>query len=167
MLSSFEKLSNASRVWIYQADRTLSSEDQMAILQAAEGFIQQWAAHGQALLASATIKYDHFLVIATDEGFNLASGCSIDSSFRFVQEIGAKLNINFFDRASLAFKKDNRIEFVQMNLLKSTIESGNISGDTLFFDNNLSTKSELENKWVVKAEESWLKRYFQTAKSVL
>jgi len=167
MLSPFSELSPASRIWIYQADRALSQEEQSSILNASDQFLQQWAAHGQALLASATIKYDHFLVIATDEGFNMASGCSIDSSFRFVQEIGTKFDINFFDRANLAFLIENEVKFVAMPDLKPTIESGGLNGDSLFFDNNLGTKSELDNQWIVKAEESWLKRYFQAAKSVL
>lgn len=167
MLSPFEALSPASRIWIYQADRTLNQDEQSSILKASEQFLQQWAAHGQALLASATIKHDHFLIIATDEGFNMASGCSIDSSFRFVQEIGTKFNINFFDRTNLAFLKDDKVLFVKMKEVKTAIGSGELNGTSLFFDNNLSTKSELDNRWIVKAEESWLKRYFQTAKSVL
>ncbi|MBO3698912.1 hypothetical protein [Roseivirga sp. E12] len=167
MLSPFEELSAASRIWIYQADRALDQEEQKALLTASEEFLQQWAAHGQALMASATVKHDHFLIIATDEGFNMASGCSIDSSFRFVQEIGSKLGINFFDRANLAFLLDDQVRFINMKDLKSSIELGNVHGTSLFFDNNLTTKLELDKSWIVKAEESWLKRYFQAAKSVL
>ncbi len=167
MLSPFEELSAESRIWIYQADRALSNEEQQTLLLASEQFLQQWAAHGQSLLASATIEHSHFLIIATDEGFNMASGCSIDSSFRFVQEMGDKLNVGFFDRANLAFLKNDSVQFVKMNDLKSEVANGLIQGNSLFFDNNLSTKGELEEKWIVKANESWLNRYFQTAKSVL
>ncbi len=167
MLSPFEKLSAASRVWIYQADKSLTQAGQDALLTASEEFLSQWAAHGQSLLASATIKHDHFLVIATDEGFNMASGCSIDSSFRFVQEMGSKLKINFFDRANLAFLDNEQVHFIAMKDMKASIASGVIDSNSLFFDNNLGTKEELEKSWIVKAEESWLKRYFQTSKSVL
>lgn len=167
MLSPFEKLSNASRIWIYQSDRLLTQKDQDALLAASEMFLSEWAAHGQSLMASATIQHNHFLIVATDEGFNMASGCSIDSSFRFVQEVGSKLQINFFDRASLAFLIKDQVTFVAMNQLKSNIEAGAINGSTLFFDNNISKKSDLDQKWIVKADESWLKRYFQTAKSVI
>ncbi len=167
MLSPFEELSATSRVWIYQSDRALTQEEQKALLIASEQFLQQWAAHGQSLLASATIEHGHFLIIATDEGFNMASGCSIDSSFRFVQEIGGKLQIDFFNRANLAFLKNEKVQFVGMKDLKSAIAQGEIDSNSLFFDNNLKTKAELEEKWIVKASESWLSRYFQPAKSVL
>lgn len=167
MLSPFEELSIASRVWIYQADKTLTQADQDTLLSASEEFLSQWAAHGQSLLASATIKHNHFLIIATDEGFNMASGCSIDSSFRFVQEVGSKLGINFFDRTNLAFLNKEQVQFVAMTDIKSSIAAGVIDGRSKFFDNNLTTKSELEERWIVNAEESWLKRYFQTSKSVL
>ena len=167
MLAPFEKLSLRSRIWIYQANRSLSDTEQRTILKSADSFVQQWAAHGQSLLASATVLYDHFFIIATDENFNMASGCSIDSSFRFVQESGSHLNIDFFQRTNLAFLVDNKVELIQMNALKQAIEDGRISEETSFFDNNIHTKSELETQWIVNAGESWLKRYFQTTKSVL
>ena len=167
MLASFEKLSPQSRIWIYQSNRALSNTEQRTILENAESFIQQWAAHGQSLLASATVLHDHFLIIATDENFNMASGCSIDSSFRFVQESGSHLNIDFFQRTNLAFLVNGKVELIRMNALKPAIEDGRISEETSFFNNNIHTKSELETQWIVNAGESWLKRYFQSTKSVL
>lgn len=167
MLASFEKLSPNSRVWVYQSDRALTDSEQKNLLTSAESFIQQWAAHGQSLLASATIRYNHFLIIATDEGFNMASGCSIDSSFRFVQEAGSNFDVDFFQRTNLAFLMDGSVTLCQMTQLKESIEDGKVGYETLFFDNNIQTKSELDTKWIVNAGESWLKRYFQATKSVL
>lgn len=167
MLTPFEQLSPKSRVWIYQADRVITKAEQKQILSQSEVFIEQWAAHGESLLASASVMHDHFLIIATDEGFNLASGCSIDSSFRFVQELGSNLNIGFFERTNLAFSLNKQIELVKMNEVKEAISTGKITSSSKFFDNNVQTKSELLERWIVNASESWLKRYFPATTNVI
>lgn len=166
MLTPFEKLSENARIWIYQADRKLEKEEQNEILELTEAFLHKWAAHGQALLASAKIEHNYFLVICIDESFNMASGCSIDSSVHFVQELEGKFNLNFFERSNLAFLINGEVELIPMQQLKTAVAEKNIQPDTLFFNNNIGTKAELEHKWCVKANESWLNRYFQTAESV-
>lgn len=167
MLTPFEQLKPLSRIWIYQADRSINGDEQQTMLAASEKFIQQWAAHGQSLLASAMVMHNQFLVIATDENFNLASGCSIDSSFRFVQGLGKEMSFDFFQRTNLAFYINQEVKLVALSGLKDEIAKGNITGDTLFFDNNINTKAELHEKWIVSAGESWLKRYFQVTPNVL
>ena len=167
MLTPFEELKPQSRIWIYQADRRIDNEDQQAMLNSSEKFIQEWAAHGQSLLASACVMHNQFLVIATDENFNLASGCSIDSSFRFVQGLGNEMSYDFFQRTNLAFYINQEVKLVSLSNLKKEIAEGNIDNNTLFFDNNINTKAELHEKWIVNAGESWLKRYFQVTPNVL
>lgn len=166
MLTDFDSLGENSRVWVYQSDRLLNNKEQAEILKALEVFLGNWAAHGNNLMASGIIKHDAFLVIATDESFNMASGCSIDSSFRFVQEIGAKMHLDFFQRMNLAFWMDDKVEILKMSDLKSKIEEGIIDSTTLFFDNTVQKKIELDSKWRVKAGESWLGKYFKTTANV-
>lgn len=166
MLTDFNSLGENSRVWVYQADRLLNNQEQAEILRALEVFLHQWAAHGNNLMASGKIMHDAFLVISTDESFNMASGCSIDSSFRFVQELGAKLQLDFFQRMNLAFLIDEKVEILKMSDLKSKIEEGIIDSNTLFFDNTIQNKIELDSEWCVKAGESWLGRYFKTTANV-
>ena len=167
MVKNFDELSDQSRLWVYQSDKNLSKEAIKSIEVEAESFISGWAAHGQNLLASFTVLYNHFLIIAADENFNLASGCSIDSQFRFVQELGKDLQIDFFNRMNIAFKTNEQVELIPMAQLKAEIEIGNINADSTFFDNNLKTKGELKTKWLNRAGDSWLSRYFKTQNSVL
>ena len=65
------------------------------ISEKAEAFINQWTRHGDDLKGSFTIKYNQFLVLAVDESFNNVSGCSIDSSVRFVQGLTSRIKIGF------------------------------------------------------------------------
>ncbi len=167
MRKKFDELSQNSRIWIYQSDRAICEEEATRMIQDTDEFLHQWAAHGSDLLASATILYDHFLVLAVDEGFNMTSGCSIDSQVRFIQEIAKKYKIDLFNRTNLAFWKSNQVELIPMSDMKSQVEKDYFAEEVKFFDNNINKKEELENKWLVDPKESWLKRYFQTAKSVL
>jgi len=166
MLVPFDTISDSSRIWIYQGDRAFSSEEKELILSSTLAFMEKWAAHGQDLKASVTIKYNQFLIIAADESFNVASGCSIDSSVHFVQELGSKFKIDFFDRMKLAFFIDKNVSIVPLNQLKNSIKEGLITFDSTFFHNTILTKGDLYGKWMIKTGESWLKRYFNVHESV-
>lgn len=166
MLVSTSDLSSNSRVWIYQADRQLTPSEQAKIITSSNSFLNQWAAHGADLKASAEIRYDYFLIIAADESFNQASGCSIDAQFRFVQEIAQTMNIDFFNRSNLAFFINERLKMTNMKEIKSQILEGEVKAEDTFFDNNVKTIGELSTKWMVNANESWLKRYFPAVETV-
>lgn len=166
MVNHISELPSNSRIWIYQSDRPIEEETKKQIIKLTNDFLAQWAAHGKNLLAASEIKENHFLIIATDEQFNTASGCSIDSQFRFVQEIGVQYGIDFFKRSNLAFEKNGSIQLVDMKLIKTEIENRQISPDDIFFNNNIQTLAELSTEWKVKVNESWLKRYFTASESV-
>lgn len=167
MRKAFEELSDKSRIWIFQSSTKIDDATSEKILAETDDFLQKWAAHGNALLASSTVEYNQFLIIATDEDFNMASGCSIDSMTRFVQELAQKFHLNLFDRTKLAFLKSESVELVDMKSMKELVSQGYFDSEMLFFNNNISTKNQLRNEWLVKPEESWLSRYFQASKSVL
>lgn len=166
MLTNFEGMGDNSRIWIYQSDRPISKEEKESILVDSEVFLKQWAAHGSDLKASGTVLYDRFFIICTDESFNLASGCSIDSSVQFVQSLGQKHGIDFFQRTNLAFWEQEDIRMVKLNELKGLVANGEIGADSFFFENTIQTKGQLQKQWRVKASETWLKRYFKTALNV-
>lgn len=166
MLTDFNSLSGESRIWIYQGNRPLSNKEVGEALVKLEAFLNQWAAHGNQLHASGKVFYNRFLIVATDQLFHMASGCSIDSSVRFIQELGEQLDVDFFRRTDLAFLKKGEVEVYSLGQLKSKIESGDITTEDLFFDNTIAKKSQLEKEWIVKAGESWLNRYFKAAESV-
>lgn len=166
MRTEFESLSDQSRIWIYQSKVKIDAPLAKTILAETDAFLQRWAAHGADLLASASIQYDQFLILATDENFNMASGCSIDSMVRFIQDLEQKFNLGLFDRTTLAFKKGDIVETHPMQNMKNLVESDYFTDNFYYFDNNIQTKGQLKSDWLVKPEESWLKKYFKPLKSV-
>ena len=87
MIVDFDIISEESRVWIYQSNRTLSPLEIIEIEDKIKDFLISWTAHGSDLQASFLIKYNRFIVISLNESFNIATGCSIDSSVRFIQDL--------------------------------------------------------------------------------
>lgn len=159
MLVPFESLSGNSRVWIYQANRKYNSAEADIISQELSSFIAQWEVHGQPMKASFKLFHSQFIVLAADEDYNAASGCSIDGSVRSLKQLGHNLNIDFFDRNSVAFKADDEISLIPVSQLKQALMSGRWNQTTLTFNNVVACKADVEKNWIIAANKTWLKRY--------
>lgn len=159
MFVKFENLPSHSRVWIYQSDRKFTTKEVEFISEKAILFTNQWTKHGSDLQGSFVIKYDQFLVLAVDEGFNNVSGCSIDSSVRFVKELEKFLGVDMMNKMNISFKNDDHINIVTMSNFKEFIKSNKITSETIVFNNMISTKEELETQWEVSVNNSWHKRF--------
>ena len=161
----FETIPDHARVWIYQANRSLSDGEIRQMQQWGQQFVAQWAAHGQDLRASVAVLHHHFLVIALDEQHHAASGCSIDSSVGFVRALEEAFGkhgnpISFLNRTLVAFFQNNTVRLVPLADIKSQIADGRILPDTRMFNNVIDTKAALKDRWLVAAQDSWLVRYF-------
>ena len=160
MLVKFEELPESARVWIYQSDRLFTSEEENIIIKATEDFCGQWEAHGTPLHSSFRVLHQKFLVLAVDEGVNNASGCSIDSSVRFIKTVEQKLNLNFFDRSQVAFLINDQVLTTDLKAIKNEIGNGKIDEEALTFNLQAQNLGEFNSNWLVAAGDSWMKRYF-------
>ncbi|WP_128547434.1 hypothetical protein [Larkinella soli] len=163
MWTSFDKLPDTARTWVYQSSRPLTEAEVAAIEKDIQPAVDNWAAHGTPLLGSVQLRNNRFLIIAVDEGHHLPSGCSIDASVRWVREIGLALNTDFFDRSVAFLSQDGVAHTLPLPQVKAAVADGQITPETTIFNNLVATKAELENNWQVKAGDSWLKRYFNRA----
>jgi len=110
-------LPSNARVWVYQSDRKLTSSEKVFIKDASLQFVKEWAAHGASLQSDATIVGDYFLILAVNEQIANASGCSIDSSVKFVKSIGKELKIDFFNRLKLVVSKGDETKQIAFSEL--------------------------------------------------
>ncbi|GAB4329089.1 MAG: hypothetical protein OHK0038_03060 [Flammeovirgaceae bacterium] len=162
MLTDFRQMPNHSRVWIYQASRRWSDSEKSLIETNLTEFLQSWTAHGNNLMASYDLPYHQFVVIALDETVHPATGCSIDKSFELIKTLGAKLNIDFFDRMQIAFWDENKGVFlIHSQKIKENIEKGNIHAETLTFNNLVNNLEQFRGQWKVPMKDTWLKKYLK------
>lgn len=161
MLIPFNKMPDYARVWVYQANKYLTDSEVQIIQQVLENQINNWAAHGADLAGSVQILYNRFVVVAVDEMQNQVSGCSIDASTRWLKDLGAEMNLDFFDR-SVAFLQNNELKTAEISKIKILVYDNVLTSETLIFNNLISNIQEFKNSWNIKASDSWMKRYFQT-----
>ncbi len=151
------------RIWIYQADRLLTENEQRKVIQLLDGFTSQWKVHGRPLAASGELRYGLFVILKVDESQASASGCSIDSSVRFITEMGRELNIDFFDRMRIAYRDESGLQVVPRADFEQALAEGIVTRDTIVFNNLISTNEELATSWEIPFERSWHPRLFQLA----
>ena len=160
MIIDFDVISNESRVWIYQSNRTLSPKEITEIELKIKNFLISWTAHGSDLETSFIIKYSRFIIISLNESFNMATGCSIDSSVRFIQELEKHYSISLLDKMNVSYRHGEFIAYKPLIEFKKMIKNRSISKNTIVFNNLINNKSEFLNNWEVPIEESWHNRFF-------
>ena len=161
MYVAFDHLPPRARVWIYQASRPLGEEELMPLLPRLAAFAEEWTSHGRQLAASAQFLHRQFLVIGLDEAVAGASGCSIDASVRFVRELEQQLGIELLEKSQMAFLIEGELHLLTRRELRPAIAAGQITADTLYFNNTLTTKGELVESWPAPASQTWLAAYFK------
>jgi hypothetical protein len=160
MIVDFDVISEESRIWIYQSNRTLSPTEISEIESKIKDFLISWTAHGIDLQASFIIKYSRFIVVTLNESFNIATGCSIDSSVRFIQELEIEYDISLLDKMNVSYRHGEFIAYKPLIEFKKMIKNRSISKKTIVFNNLINSKSEFLNNWEVPMEESWHNRFF-------
>jgi hypothetical protein len=149
-----------SRVWVYQSSRLFSLGEALEIEGTLLAFSGQWHSHGTPVKNEAHLFFGQFIVFIADETATGVSGCSTDSSMRVIKSIEEKYHVAMFDRLSLAFIIDGKVQVLPMTQLQYALDHGFVNGDTRYFNNIVLTKDELENNWIIPVRESWLARKF-------
>jgi hypothetical protein len=161
MLVEFNTLPDYSKIWIYQSNRRLTTDELELVTNRTKIFLEQWAAHGTGLQAGFEIKYERFIVIAVNQDEQSATGCSIDSSVRFIQELEKELDIELLDKMNVAFKQGDFVNFKDLLDFKKMAKSGAIGKKTIVFNNLVTNILEYKDNWEVPANDSWHSRFFK------
>ena len=159
MLVDFNTLPEESRVWIYQANRSFSEEEIEEIESKLTVFIENWTAHGSDLQAGYLFKYKRFIIIGIDQNFNKASGCSIDESVRFIQELESQYQVDLLDKMNVSYKQGDFIAYKTLIDFKQMAKDKSVSKNTIVFNNLVITIAEFNENWEVPASESWHSRF--------
>lgn len=156
----------ASRVWIYQSSRRLAMSEALQLEEILNEFVANWKSHGDEVKGFGTLFFGQFIILMADEKATGVSGCSTDSSVRLIKEIEKVFGISLFDRTSLAFIIKENIQVLPMAQLNYAVENGFIDADTIYFNNTVQTKAELENNWMIAVKNSWLAKRVDLEKKV-
>lgn len=159
MLVDFKTLPDTSRVWIYQANRSFTDAELQDISKELDEFLSQWTAHGKGLKAGYEIRYRRFMIIALDQGSQSATGCSIDASVHFIQDLEKKYGVELLDKMNVSYKQGEYVAYKTLLEFKAMAKQRAISKNTIVFNNLVATKGEYKEHWEVPASESWHARF--------
>ena len=161
-----ENFSPDSRVWIYQSSRLFTLNEALAIEELLNDFTAKWLSHGTPVKGAGYLFFGQFIILMADEKATGVSGCSTDSSVRLIKDIEQRFGVNMFDRTALAFIVKEKIQLLPLSQLQYAFDNGFINSDTLYFNNLVQTKEELEKTWIVPVKDSWLSKKISLNKSV-
>ena len=145
-----------SRVWVYQANRVFSMNEALEAGDMIDDFAQNWKSHGTPVKGAGFLFFGQFVILMADENPTGVSGCSTDSSVRLIKTIEQSFGVNMFDRLSLAFVVKDKIQLLPLSQLQYAFDNGFLHPDTLYFNNLVATKKDLEEKWIIPVSDSWL-----------
>ncbi len=159
MLVDFNTLPENARIWIYQANRSFSKEELGEIGQKLNVFIENWTAHGSDLQAGYVIKYKRFIVIGLNQQLNSATGCSIDASVHFIQQLEKEYKVDLMDKMNVSFKQGEFVAYKPLADFKKMAKDKAVSKNTIVFNNLVTNIAEFNENWEVPASESWHSRF--------
>ena len=161
MFIPFSDLPDSSRVWIYQSNRSFSDQELQEINSKLEEFITQWTAHGADLKASFDVKYKRFITLALDQKLNAATGCSIDSSVKFIQQLEKDYDVDLLDKMNVSYKQGEFVAYKTLTDFRKMAKEKAVSKNTIVFNNLVNTKAEYLEEWEVPASDSWHNRFLK------
>jgi hypothetical protein len=160
MYVPFETLPEDARIWIYQSNRKFSDDEMAQIEELLKAFLDTWAAHGTPLEASYQLKYNRFIILAINQQTQPATGCSIDASVQFIQDLEKQFEVDLLDKMNVTFKLGDHIAHKPLVEFKKMAKEKAVSANTVVFNNLVNTVGEWQEYWEVPAGESWHSRFF-------
>lgn len=160
MLIPYHQLPENAKIWIYQSSRNFNVEEVAELSIEIENFVEAWQSHQIPVYGFGSLYYRRFIVLFADEDKVNVSGCSIDSSVKFIKEMEQKYQVNFFDRMKICYKiQEQMVGSFSMLEIENYLAQEKIKKDTIVFNNLVQTKIEFEQKWEVSIENSLFSKY--------
>ena len=160
MFIPFENLPEDSRVWIYQSNRKFSDVELAEIESELILFVEKWAAHGNELEASYLLKYNRFIILAVNQEIQQVTGCAIDSSVSFIQNLEQKYQVELLDKMNVTFRNGEYIAHKSLLDFKKMAKEKAVTANTIVFNNLVNNIEEFNENWEVPAGDSWHSRFF-------
>lgn len=146
------------RIWIYTLSKELGSHQMNQLLSNCNDFVNVWTAHDNKLSADCEIHKNRLLIMKVDESDYRASGCSMDKLNRFILEQEAIFAVQLLNRLLVTIEKGDTVEVMHSSKVRDLLKSGEISGNTLVYDNTI-TSTSLLSEWKKPLKDTWLSKY--------
>ncbi|NOT38652.1 MAG: hypothetical protein HOP11_14865 [Saprospiraceae bacterium] len=150
-----------SRIWIYSSDRIISDDKIPYVHNTIQEFTNSWTSHQQGLVAGGGILHNFFIVLVVNEELNTPGGCSIDKSVHFIQDLGKKLQVDFFNRMMVHYIQNEEVHVIHLEKISEVLKAGVMNENTLFFNSLVSNKKDFINQWLTPLKDSWINKFLE------
>lgn len=147
-----------SRAWVYQITGHQPSVDELlSIKQKVKDFAASWQVHGSPAKAYGDLLFGKFILFVVSSE-TPASGCSIDSSVRFLQQLEKEFSLDLFNRVVITYAhpETGQLREIEMKKAKARLKTGEINSHAYMFNNTITTLAQLDGEWILPFEKSWL-----------
>ena len=164
-ITSFAELPDDARVWVFAASDRVTGDPAAQLLDAVDGWLADWKAHGEPLTSAREWRDDRFLVIGVDQSTAGASGCSIDALFRILQSLQRRLGTSLVGGSRVFYRnRAGDVESATRADFAARSAAGDVDADTVVYDPSLTTAADYRNRFVVRAGDAWHRELLTTQK---
>ena len=150
----------STRVWVYQSTRPFLEKELKEIAEQLYQFYAQWMSHNRPVTGWAGILFDQMILVMADDAADRLCGSAVDHSIRVMKSLERQYNVSLLDRTMLGFLREEKVELLPMSQVAPALAMGKIDSETPFFNNAISTRAELEDRWLIPVKDSWLAKRF-------
>ena len=152
----WDALGGGARVWIHVADRPLTEVEEERLTDFLEAFVGSWSAHQVPLKSGWKLWGRRVLIIGVDESVEPASGCSIDSMTHALQQVGAELGVDWFNRMQVLHEdEEGEWACTPMHAFWALRKAGRVDDSILVVNPLAKTKAEWESSGIQPFGDSW------------
>lgn len=157
-LTTFDKLPDDARVWVFGVAAPVDDIDAAKLLAAVDAYLVTWKAHGHPLTAARQWRDERFLAIGVDQRTEGASGCSIDGLFRTLQDLERAVGSSMVGGGLVFFRgPGDLVCALRREDFEALARRGGADGDTPVFDMTITTAGDYRARFEVPASSSWHK----------
>ena len=152
----FNDLPPDARVWVFGAATDLDARASGRLLDAVDGFLDNWHAHGAPLTCSRDWREHRFLAIGVDQSTAGASGCSIDGLFRTLTRLEPELGTKLLGGGRVYYRDAaGHVQSATRPAFGELARSGEVTLETPVFDTALTSAREWRDTFERPVRESW------------
>jgi len=155
-LSDFDNLPSDARIWVFGAERPLTEDEEAQLLDAVDGFLEDWAAHGVPLHGARSWRHGRFLIVGVDESTAPPSGCSIDALVRVLKGLESDTGVRFLGNEAVWYLSGGHIHRASRPEFRRLVQEGSLTPNVIVFDNSITRLADLrQNRWEGPARDRW------------
>ena len=124
----FETFPDTARLWVFSLNGPVPDAEKFE--HGLKKFVDGWKAHGSPLKAGVEIVDNQLLLVAADEQYSSASGCSIDALTREVSRLSQEAGLSICGGGDVTFKMGESWKAAPRAEFQKLISSGLINEET-------------------------------------